>query len=101
MLHRVQKRGGVPPSSFASRVTVAATALALAALLSVPATPLRSPAAAQTPSPTAVIEPADPRTDETPPGLTGTPLIAALAVLVVGALAALGTYLYVRVVARR
>lgn len=101
MLHRVQKRGGVPPSSFGLRVAVVAAAIALAALMAAPAMPLTTSALAQSPTPTALIEPADPRTDEQPSGTTGSPLLAALAVIVIGSLAALATFAYVRLVARR
>jgi hypothetical protein len=101
VLHRVQKRGGVPPSSFGYRAAVVAAALALAALLSVPAAPAGAPTLAQSPTPTPVVAPADPRTDPDPPATTGEPLLAALTVVVVGALAVLGTFVYVRLVARR
>jgi hypothetical protein len=101
VLQRVQKRGGVPPSSFVDRAVVVAAALALAALLSAPAGPFAPAALAQSPTPTAIVEPADPRTDNEAPELAGSPLLAALAVVLLGALAALGTFVYVRLVERR
>lgn len=101
MLHSVQRRGGAAPSSFHQRAATVAAVLALAALIGTPAMPLGAPVLAQTPAPTAVVEPADPRTDTDPPAVTGAPLAAALAVIAIGVLAALGTFLYVRLVARR
>lgn len=100
MLHRVQKRGGVPPSSFVYRATIVAAALALAALLSALG-PLSQPAVAQSPTPTGVIAPADPRTDPGASSLTGAPVFAAVAVLALGGVAALATFVYVRLVSRR
>ena len=97
MLHRVQKRGGVPPSSFEKRAAVYATALVLVALLSVL---LAGGALAQEPTPSPLVPPTDTRSELLPPGLTGSPVVAALLVVGLGALAALGTAAYVRLVRR-
>lgn len=73
------------------------TALALALLV----TPwLAAAALAVEPSPV-LIDPLDPRADGEGPGLVGSPILAALAVVAIGLLAAAVTALYVRFLARR
>ena len=66
-----------------------------------PGTPLGGGAAGETPTPTTIVAPADPRTQPEPPSETGAPLLAALAVLLLGSLATLLTFVYVRLVARQ
>jgi len=94
----VQKRGGVPPSSFVQRAVVVAAAFMLAVWLSAL---VAAGVIAQSPTPTPLVPPTDTRSQLLPPGLIGSPAVAALAVIALGAAAAAGTYLYVRLVARR
>jgi hypothetical protein len=98
VLHQVQKRDGVPPSSFVKRAVVVAAALTLAVWLSAFGT---AAVLAQDPSPTPLVPPTDTRSDLLPPGLIGSPLFAALVVVAIGAAAASATVIYVRLVARR
>lgn len=96
MLHEVQKRGGVPPSSFADWANVAAVALIGAGLL---AAMLAGPALAQDPTP-GLIPPGDPRSEGAGPGLGEGPLLAAVLVLAIGLVAALGAIAYGRLARR-
>jgi len=96
VLHVLQKRGGLRPSSFADWFAVAAVALLQAALLSVL---LAGPILAQEASP-GLLEPGDPRSEGAAPGLGSGPLFAALIVVVLGTAAALVTVAYARLVRR-
>jgi hypothetical protein len=91
----VQKRGGVPPSSFAEWAAVAAVAFLQAVLLSAL---LASPALGQEATP-GLLEPGDPRS-EGAPGLGNGPLMAAGVVLLIGIAAALATIAYARLARR-
>jgi hypothetical protein len=92
MLHRVQKCGGVPPSSFAEWAAVAAVALAAALVVGML---IAGVVHAQEPSP-ALLPPGDPRSDGAGPGLGSGPLAAAAAVLLIGLLAAAGALAWAR-----
>lgn len=97
MLHSVQKRGGVPPSSFGQSLAVAAIALIAALLLLAFASGL---VRAQDATP-ALVPPGDPRSEGEGPGFGGGPLFAAAVVVGLGVVAALATLVYVRLLRRR
>jgi hypothetical protein len=94
----VQKRGGVPPSSFVQRAAVIVAALVLATTI---AALSAAAAQAQDPSPTPLVAPTDTRSELLPPGLIGSPVVAALLVVGLGAVAFAGTALYVRLAGRQ
>jgi hypothetical protein len=96
VLHLVQKRGGVPPSSFAEWAAVAAVAILQAVLLSAL---LTYTALAQEATP-GLLEPGDPRSEGSGPGLGSGPLTAAAVVLLIGLAAALATIAYARLARR-